>query len=404
LEKINFKFFDQNSEDPLGKIKDFESIEDMNRYELNELSKAFLKKYFPDVSLNQWNDWKWQLKNSITSYSELSNFLDLEDEELSNNLNIPLRITPYYLSLIIGKNKGHLRKTAIPSIFETLESFGEEEDPLAEDNSSPVPGIVHRYPDRVLFLVTTFCSTYCRYCTRSRLLSEEKTIDSDKNKWDAALEYIRNNSNIRDVLISGGDPLTLSNQNLEYLLSKIRHIEHVEIIRIGTKVPAVLPQRVDAELANMLSKYHPLFMSLHFSHPDELTPESARACETLANAGIPLGSQTVLLKGVNDEIDTMKKLMHKLLMARVKPYYLYQCDPIPGSSHFRTSVEKGLEIMSGLRGHTSGYAIPSFVIDAPGGGGKIPLLPKYLQDKDENYIYLKNYRGKIYRYPNKEEK
>ncbi len=396
-------FFNQNSEDTLGKIKNSENIKNLNKSELNELTKLFLKKYYPNTSLEQWNDWRWQLSNSITSYEDLSKFFNLEDEEISNCLNLQLRITPYYLSLISDESRDQLRKTVVPSIFEAMKSFGEEEDPLSEDSSSPVPGIVHRYPDRVLFLVTTFCATYCRYCTRSRMLGEEKKSNFNKTHWDTAINYIRSNKNIRDVLISGGDPLILSDKTLEYLLSKLREIEHVEIIRIGTKVPAVLPQRVNKGLTDMLKRYHPLLMSLHFSHPDELTIESIRACEMLANAGIPLGSQTVLLKGVNDDVGTMKKLMHKLLMARVRPYYLYQCDPITGSRHFRTSVEKGLEIIAGLRGHTSGYAVPSYVIDAPGGGGKIPLLPEYLYGKDDDFIYLKNYQGKIYRYPNKKE-
>lgn len=318
---------------------------------------------------------------------------------LSEN-GLPLNITPYYASLIDRDNPDHpIRKAIVPVTAESIMSYGEAEDPLGEDSDSPVHGLVHRYPDRVLFLVTDFCSSYCRYCTRSRMVGGSHCLVSDKTRWQKAINYIAENRSIRDVLLSGGDPLTLSDESLEWLLSSLRKIDHVEMIRIGTKVPVVLPQRITATLTRMLKKYHPLWMSIHFTHPEELTPETVQACERLADAGIPLGSQTVLLAGINDNVETIKSLVHGLLKTRVKPYYLYQCDPIPGSGHVRTSVEKGLEIINGLRGHTTGYAIPTFVIDAPGGGGKIPLLPDYIEGRDGDDLLLRNYRGKTYRYP-----
>ena len=279
-------------------------------------------------------------------------------------------------------------------------SIGEADDPLAEDRDSPVPGLVHRYPDRVLLLTTDFCSTYCRYCTRSRMVGHGGECRSSYDRWSKALDYIAATPAVRDVLLSGGDPLTLPNDRLEWLLARLRRIPHVEIIRIGSKVPAVMPQRVTLALTRMLKRYHPLWLSLHFTHPDELTAEVHHACTRLADAGIPLGSQTVLLAGINDDVDTMRRLFQGLLKVRVRPYYLYQCDPIPGSSHFRTPVAKGLEIIQGLRGYTTGYAVPSFVIDAPGGGGKVPLLPDYVVERQGDGLLLKNYEGKFYRYPN----
>jgi lysine 2,3-aminomutase len=276
----------------------------------------------------------------------------------------------------------------------------EAADPLDEDGDSPVPGLVHRYPDRVLFLVTGFCAVYCRYCTRSRMVGNQGgEYRFSLTQWENALAYIAAHPEIRDVLLSGGDPLTLADEKLEWLLSRLRKIPHVEFIRIGTKVPVVLPQRITNGLLKTLKRFHPLWMSIHFTHPDELTPEVAQACGKLADAGIPLGSQTVLLKGVNDTVETMKRLYHGLLMNRVKPYYLYQCDPVAGTSHFRTTVEKGLEIIAGLRGFTTGYAVPTFVVDAPGGGGKIPLLPDTIAGRDGDFLLLRNYQGGIYRYP-----
>ncbi|MDH3964144.1 MAG: KamA family radical SAM protein, partial [Deltaproteobacteria bacterium] len=290
-----------------------------------------------------------------------------------------------------------LRRTVVPVGGEHLHSQGEAEDPLEEDHDSPVPGIVHRYPDRVLFFVTDFCSSYCRYCTRSRMVGHNK--DFKMEQWQRGIDYIKATPGVRDVLLSGGDPLTLPDEKLEWLLSRLRRIPHVELLRIGSKVPVVLPQRITAPLTRMLKRYHPIWMSIHFTHPDELTPESSQACERLADAGIPLGSQTVLLAGINDDVETMKRLVHGLLKIRVKPYYLYQCDPIWGSAHFRTPVEKGLEIIQGLRGHTSGYAVPTYAIDAPGGGGKIPLLTDYVVGREGDYLVLKNYEGRIFRYP-----
>jgi lysine 2,3-aminomutase len=312
---------------------------------------------------------------------------------------LPVGITPYYMSLISRTDAQQpLRRTVVPTTAEFQRAPGEADDPLGEDGHSPVPGLVHRYPDRVLLLAHDFCSTYCRYCTRSRVVGHGEIVPNEK-RLQMSFEYIRRTPQIRDVLISGGDPLTLAEDRLDWILSNLRAIPHVEFIRIGSKVPAVVPQRITPQLVRMLRKYHPLWLSLHFTHPDECTPESYAACTRLADAGIPLGSQTVLLKGVNDNVETMKQLVHKLLLMRVRPYYLYQCDPISGSAHFRTSVSKGLEIIEGLRGHTTGYAVPSYVIDAPGGGGKIPLQPNYVVGRDGDDLLIRNYEGQTYRYP-----
>lgn len=366
-------------------------------------SLDFLNTFFPGATLKDWANWHWQVKNSIRSLSEMNRFLRLSDNEVGSapvdGHSLPLRITPYYLSLIDRDNPEQpLRKSVVPVFDEYIISTGEASDPLSEEHDSPVPNIVHRYPDRVLFLVTGFCSTYCRYCTRTHMVAKEKCHIGIKG-WEVGLKYIANHPEVRDVLISGGDPLTMPDYHLEFLLSRLRRIPHVEIIRIGTKVPVVLPQRITRPLVTILRKYHPLFLSIHFTHADEITPEVTEACERLANAGIPLGSQTVLLKGINDNVETMKKLMHGLLKIRVRPYYLYQCDPILGSGHFRTSIAKGLEIIQGLRGYTTGYAVPQFVVDAPGGGGKIPLLPEYYLGHDGTEALLKNYEGKVFRYP-----
>ncbi|MCB0748541.1 MAG: KamA family radical SAM protein, partial [Ignavibacteriae bacterium] len=309
-------------------------------------------------------------------------------------------ITPYYASLLDGLDENQpIRRTVIMVKDEEILSSGESDDPLNEDGDSPVPGLVHRYPDRVLFLATGFCSVYCRYCTRSRMVgSVGGEYRYDLKQWENAIKYISEHPEIRDVLISGGDPLTLSDDKIEWLLSNLRKIPHVEFVRMGTKVPAVLPQRITLTLTKILKKYHPLWLSLHFTHPDELTPEVQEACARLADAGIPLGSQTVLLKGVNDSVDILKPLFQGLLKIRVKPYYLYQCDPVGGTAHFRTPISKGLEMIAGLRGHTTGYAVPSYIIDAPGGGGKIPMLPEYYQGREGNYVLLKNYEGEIFKY------
>ncbi len=314
--------------------------------------------------------------------------------------SLPVAVTPYYASLLdAGDASQPLRRAVIPVTDEHLHSPGELRDPLAEDEDTAVPGLVHRYPDRALFLVTDYCSTYCRYCTRSRMVGRRNGHRFGPEQWNRAIAHIETTPAIRDVLLSGGDPLTLPDEKLEWLLSRLRRIPHVEMLRIGTKAPVVLPQRITPALTRMLKRYHPLWMSIHFTHPDELTPEVAQACERLADAGLPLGSQTVLLSGINDDVETMKRLFHGLLRMRVRPYYLYQCDPILGSAHFRTPVSKGLEIIQGLRGHTTGYAVPHYVIDAPGGGGKIPLLPEMVVGRDGDDLLLRNYEGHIYRYP-----
>jgi lysine 2,3-aminomutase len=365
---------------------------------------SFLNRFFPGASLVDWNDWRWQLRHRIVDIDTLGRFLHLSDDERMINergmKGFPMAVTPYYASLLDPEDPLQpLRRTVVPTIAEMAHSPGEAIDPLAEDNDSPVPGIVHRYPDRVLFLVTDFCFTHCRYCTRSRLVGSSKKHHSPIAQWERGISYIESNPMVRDVLISGGDPLTLPEEALEWLLSRLRKIRHVEFLRIGTKTPVVLPYRVTPALTRMLRRYHPLWMSIHFTHPDELTPEVGEACGRLADAGIPLGSQTVLLAGINDNLDTMKRLMHGLLRIRVKPYYIFQCDPIVGSGHFRTPVEKGIEIISGLRGYTSGYAVPTFVIDAPGGGGKIPIFPEAIVGRDGDDLLIRNYQNRIYRYP-----
>ncbi|HEX4297438.1 MAG TPA: KamA family radical SAM protein, partial [Devosia sp.] len=276
---------------------------------------------------------------------------------------------------------------------------GEDPDPLGEEHDMVVPGLVHRYPDRVLFLTTGFCSTYCRYCTRSRMVGETNGEYSfSVSQWEKAAQYIEAHPEVRDCLLSGGDPLSIGDDKLEWLLTRLRSIKHLEFIRIGTKIPVVMPQRITLKLTRMLKRFHPLWMSVHFTHPDELTPETVEACGRLADAGIPLGSQTVLLKGINDSIEVMKPLMHGLLKARVKPYYIFQCDPVSGSAHFRTPVEKGLEIIRGLRGFTTGYAVPQFIIDAPGGGGKVSVGPDFLLGRDGDDILIRNFEGDTYRY------
>jgi lysine 2,3-aminomutase len=355
------------------------------------------------VSDAEWTDWRWQSRNRIKNLAQLENLLELSADErraiVDGGSMLPLGITPYYVSLLDPTNPNNaLRRTVVPVTGEFLRGPHEADDPLGEDGHSPVPGLVHRYPDRVLFLALDFCTTYCRYCTRSRVVGHGELAPSDA-RLEAMFDYIRATPAIRDVLISGGDPLALADDKLDYILGRLREIPHVEFIRIGTKMPAVLPQRITSQLCRMLRKHHPLFVNTHFNHAKEITPETRRACETLVDAGIPVGNQTVLLKGVNDEVETIQKLMHRLLLMRVRPYYLYQCDPISGSSHFRTPVSKGLEIIEGLRGHTTGYACPTFVIDAPGGGGKIPLQPNYVLGRDGDDVVLRNFEGKTFRYP-----
>lgn len=366
-------------------------------------SKTFLKRFFPGVSIAEWNDWHWQVRNRFRTAEVLAGLLRLsakEQEALTGRgALLPVGVPPYYASLLDPDNPDQaLRRTVVPVMAEFEHSPEEARDPLGEDSHSPVPGLVHRYPDRVLFLATVFCSTYCRYCTRARAVGNYADYKFNRNSWERALKYIEEHKRVRDVLISGGDPLDLSDEHLEYLLSRLRAIPHVEFVRLGTKMPAVLPQRITPALTRMLRKYHPLWMSLHFVHPDELTPETAEACCRLSDAGIPLGSQTVLLKGVNDDSAILKRLFHGLLTMRVRPYYLYQCDPIVGSAHFRTTIERGLEIMRELRGYTTGYAVPTYVVDAPGGGGKIPLQSDYVLGRDGRTWHLRNYEGREFSY------
>lgn len=375
-------------------------------YPINEQTDRFRRLYFPKASRRDWNDWRWQVRHRIRSQHALEGVFLLSAPERAfldaHAGGLPVGITPYYASLMaLDDASDPLRRTHLPVETEFLRLPGEAEDPLNEDHDTAVPGLVHRYPDRVLFLTTGFCSTYCRYCTRSRMVGGGGETVFSRSQWDQALAYIRAHEEIRDVLLSGGDPLTLAEDRLDWLLGELRAIPHVEFVRIGTKVPMVLPMRVTAALVRVLRRHKP-WLSVHATHPTELTPESTEAFERLADAGLPLGSQTVLLRGINDEVDTLKRLFHGLLKRRVRPYYLYQCDPIKGSSHFRTPVEKGLAIMRGLRGHTTGYAVPTFVIDAPGGGGKIPLLPDPIVGRDGDDLLLRNFEGGVFRYPDPE--
>jgi lysine 2,3-aminomutase len=374
------------------------------KFRLSERSAEFLARCYPDATIDDWNDWRWQNRSRVRTLADLARMITLSEEEtaaISRHTGaLPVGITPYYASLLDRWDSGQgLRRTVVPVLGEYLRGRGEAEDPLGEDSHSPVPGLVHRYPDRVLLLVTNFCSVYCRYCTRARMVGSVGERSVKKADIELALAYIEQTPAIRDVLISGGDPLSLDDDRLEYILKRLRKIPHVEFLRIGSKQPVVQPMRITPALTRILKRYHPLWMSLHFTHPDELTPEVAEVCGRLADAGIPLGSQTVLLKDVNDDVDTLKKLMHGLLRIRVKPYYLYQCDPISGSAHFRTPVSKGVELIRALRGHTTGYAVPTFVVDAPDGGGKIPIGPDYVVGYDNGDLLLTSYDGGTYRYP-----
>ena len=359
--------------------------------------------YWPEDAMENWHDHSWQLKNRITSLSEIEKHINLTEEERSGILlsgkKLAMSITPHFFNLIDRNDPNcPIRRQVIPRIEETLTDPSEMSDPCGEDSHMPVPGLVHRYPDRVLFLVTDRCASYCRYCTRSRVVSgvSDQKLET---QWEAAFQYLENTPQIRDVLLSGGDPLLLSDARLEKILSRLHAIPHIQFIRIGSRIPIFLPQRITPELCEMLSKYHPLFISIHANHPRELTNEVKEGLERLVNAGIPLGNQSVLLRGVNDSVEIQKELVHKLLICRVRPYYLYQCDLIKGSAHLRTSINKGIEIIEGLRGHTTGYAIPQFVIDGPGGGGKIPINPDYVIQHDDGGITLRNYEGKRFEYP-----
>ncbi len=357
---------------------------------------------YKDVNPLDWEDWHWQLKNRIRSKDELSQVIKLTPQE-EKGINkasgrLSMAITPYWATLIDPDDANcPLRRQAVPVAEESLISPHEMVDPCAEDRDSPVPHLVHRYPDRVLLLATEHCAMYCRHCTRRRLVGEHRE-DNSASKFDAAIEYIRANRKIRDVLISGGDPFVQEDPEIEELLSKLRSISHVEFLRIGTRVPVTLPQRIDDKLISMLKKYAPIWVSIHFNHPKEITKRCKIACEMLADSGIPLGSQSVLLKGINDRPYIMKKLMQELLQIRVRPYYIYQCDPVRGTQHFRTPVAAGINIVEKLRGHTSGYAVPTYVIDGPGGGGKIPVGPNYILSQAKGKYVLRNYKGKIYTY------
>ena len=360
------------------------------------------KQLFPDVTDEQWNDWKWQVKNRIETLEELKKYVNLSAEEedgVKQTLKtLRMAITPYYLSLINPDDPNDpIRRQCIPTGAETHQAAADLLDPLHEDEDSPTPGLTHRYPDRVLLLITDMCSMYCRHCTRRRFAGQTDN-ECGLDRIEKALEYIRNTPTVRDVLLSGGDALMVSDKRLEYIISELRKIPHVEIVRLGTRTPVVCPQRITPELCDMLKKYHPIWINTHFNHPNEVTPESSRACEMLANAGIPLGNQSVLLRGVNDCVHVMKKLVHEIVKIRVRPYYIYQCDLSMGLEHFRTPVSKGIEIIEGLRGHTSGYCVPTFVVDAPGGGGKTPVMPQYVISQAPGRVVLRNFEGVITTY------
>jgi len=358
--------------------------------------------YFPNVSDLSWNDWKWQVKHRIQTVSELKKYIPLtveEEEAITKVLGkFRMSITPYYLCLMDPMNPDcPIRKQAIPTIYEMKNGQNDLLDPLHEDVDSPVPGLTHRYPDRVLFLITDMCSMYCRHCTRRRFAGHHDK-ELSKDTVDQGIEYIQNRQEIRDVLLSGGDALLVSDERLEYILKRLREIPHVEVIRIGTRVPVVMPQRITDELVSMIRRYHPIWINTHFNHSLEITEESKKALAKMADGGIPLGNQSVLLRGVNDCVHVMRELVHNLVYNRVRPYYIYQCDLSLGIEHFRTTVSKGIEIIEGLRGHTSGFAVPTFVVDAPGGGGKIPVMPNYVISQAPGRVVLRNFEGTITTY------
>lgn len=357
---------------------------------------------FPEVSPENWNDWHWQVANRIETLDELKKYVELTQEEEDGVCRclgtLRMAITPYYLSLIDPTDPHDpIRRQAIPTALELHQAAADQLDPLHEDADSPVAGLTHRYPDRVLLLVTDQCSMYCRHCTRRRFAGQNDCALAMEN-IDRCIDYVREHEEVRDVLLSGGDALMLEDRTLESILIKLRAIEHVEIIRLGTRTPVVMPQRITPQLCSMLKKYHPFWLNTHFNHPCEITEESKRACEMLADAGIPLGNQSVLLAGVNDCVHVMKKLVQGLVKIRVRPYYIYQCDLSMGLEHFRTPVSKGIEIIEGLRGHTSGFAVPTFVVDAPGGGGKTPVMPNYVISQTPNKVILRNFEGVITTY------
>lgn len=360
--------------------------------------------YWADSATKQdWEQWSWQLRNSVKDLETLEKHLQLSPEEKAGVLltrsKLAMGITPHYFNLIDPNDPNcPVRRQVIPRVEESEIFPGELADPCGEDGMMPVPGLVHRYPDRVLFLVTDRCASYCRYCTRSRVVSGvgDQELETD---FEEAFEYLEQHTEIRDVLLSGGDPLLFSDAKLDRILTRLRKIEHIEFVRIGSRVPIFLPQRITPELTEMLRKHHPLWISIHCNHPKELTSEVRDGLGRLADAGIPLGNQAVLLKGINNSADTLKELFQKLLICRVRPYYLYQCDLIQGSAHLRTTIREGLEIMEQLRGYTTGYALPQYVVDGPGGGGKIPLNPEYIVAHTDDRIVLRNFKGDIYEYP-----
>ena len=365
------------------------------------------KELFPNVTDAEWNDWRWQVRNRVETLEELKKYIDLtpaEEEGVKKSLaTLRMAITPYYLSLIDPNNpKCPIRRQAIPTAAEVHQSPADLLDPLHEDEDSPVPGLTHRYPDRVLFLITDMCSMYCRHCTRRRFAGQHD-CESTQDRIQAAIDYIARTPQVRDVLLSGGDALMVGDKMLESIIQRLRAIPHVEIIRLGSRTPVVCPQRITDDLVNMLKKYHPIWLNTHFNHPNEVTEESMAACARLADAGIPLGNQTVLLRGVNDDTEIMKQLVHDLVRMRVRPYYIYQCDLSMGLEHFRTPVSKGIEIIENLRGHTSGYCVPTFVVDAPGGGGKIPVMPQYVISQSPHKVILRNYEGVITTYTEPED-
>jgi lysine 2,3-aminomutase len=356
---------------------------------------------YRDVADEKWNDWRWQMSNRLNSVEDFEKVLTLTESErkaLGAQGLFRVDITPYFVSLIDPDDPNDpIRKQVVPLAGEIVPFTGMMEDSLAEDRHSPVPGLVHRYPDRVLMLVTTQCASYCRYCTRSRIVGDP-TATFSRAEFEMQLEYLKNTPQVRDVLLSGGDPLALAPKILDELLRRLRELPHIEIIRIGSRIPVFMPQRVTDELCDMLQKYHPLWMNIHVNHPNEISAELDTACDRLTRAGIPLGNQSVLLAGVNDCVHIQRKLVQDLVRMRVRPYYLYQCDLVEGAGHFRTPVAKGVEIIEGLRGHTSGYAVPTFVVDAPGGGGKIPVMPNYMVSMSDHKIILRNYEGYITTY------
>jgi len=389
-----------DSEEPPGK----RSISDDLEEEPPSKIATTRYRFFRDIPDSLWNDWKWQFRNRITRVEQLAQFIPLSTEEQAQlrlvAMRYPLSVTPYYLSLINPDDPDDpIRKQAIPSPMEmTMGSMGLE-DPLDEKKDTVVPGLVHRYPDRVLLVLTDICPMFCRHCTRKREWRNGGWVRSPA-EIEAMLDYISQHKAVRDVILSGGDPLTLSTHHLEDIISRLRKIKHVEIIRIGTRFPVVLPQRIDNELCSTLAKHGPIWLNTHFNHVREITPEAAEACDRLLRSGVPVNNQSVLLRGVNDSVEAQTRLCHALLRIKVRPYYLFQCDEVQGTEHLRTPVEAGIKIIEGMRGHTSGLAIPNFVIDLPQSGGKVPLQPNYVLAQTEDELVLRNYEERIFHYRN----